>query len=70
MGGTGRDQSVTQDEFNEYYNHISASIGRGYVDDDRYFELMMNNAWNFDNKTYQKGWSADQTSPAKKSRYL
>jgi Ca2+-binding EF-hand superfamily protein len=27
VGGTGRDKSVTMDEFNEYYNHISASIG-------------------------------------------
>ena len=28
VGGTGRDQSVTMDEFLEYYNHISASIGK------------------------------------------
>lgn len=31
---------VTKEEFEEYYNMISASI-----DDDRYFTLMMNNAW-------------------------
>ena len=31
---------------------------------------MMNNAWNFEGKTYEKGWSADQTSPAKKSKYF
>lgn len=31
-GGTGRDSSVTLDEFIEYYNNVSCS-----VDDDRYF---------------------------------
>ncbi len=31
---------VTKEEFEEYYNNISASI-----DDDQYFSLMMNNAW-------------------------
>jgi Ca2+-binding EF-hand superfamily protein len=31
---------VTKEEFEEYYNNISASI-----EDDAYFELMMNNAW-------------------------
>ena len=35
-----RDQTVTTEEFEEYYNNVSSSI-----DDDRYFELMMNNAW-------------------------
>jgi len=38
-----RDGNVTQAEFIEYYNFISMSI-----DDDRYFELMMTNAWNLD----------------------
>jgi hypothetical protein len=37
------DHIVTLDEFHEYYNNISASI-----DDDAYFSLMMNNAWNLD----------------------
>lgn len=36
----GRDRRVTYEEFEEYYNNVSISI-----DDDRYFELMMNNAW-------------------------
>merc|ERR1719329_1102193 len=31
---------VTKEEFEEYYNNISAS-----VDDDSYFKLMMENAW-------------------------
>ena len=39
-GGGVRDRSVTLDEFNEYYNNVSAS-----VDNDQYFELMMINAW-------------------------
>ena len=58
-----RDFRVTLDEFMEYYAHVSASI-----DDDRYFDLMMKNSWNFEGKTYQKGWADDGTSPAKKSR--
>lgn len=49
-----RDRTITLDEFVEYYNNISVSI-----DDDRYFELMMTNAWNLDNKTYGKGWAGE-----------
>jgi len=48
---TAPDHIVTKEEFEEYYNNVSASI-----DDDDYFALMMTNAWNLDNKTYQKGW--------------
>ena len=70
VGGTGRDQRVSEDEFMEYYNHISASIGNSHVDDDRYFDLMMTNAWNFNNQTYAKGWAADDTAPAQKKRFL
>lgn len=41
LSGKGvRDQSVTLDEFIEYYNNVSASI-----DNDQYFELMMVTAW-------------------------
>ena len=58
-----RDFKVTLEEFMEYYAHVSASI-----DDDRYFDLMMKNSWNFEGKTYQKGWGADATSPAKRGR--
>jgi Ca2+-binding EF-hand superfamily protein len=42
-GGAGRDQRVDREEFVEYYANVSCSI-----DDDRYFELMMKNAWNLD----------------------
>ena len=55
------DHVVTKEEFEEYYNNVSASI-----DNDQYFELMMNNAWkiNDGDRTYQKGWKAEE-SPAK-----
>lgn len=47
-----KDSSVSLEEFIEYYNNISCSI-----DDDRYFEMMMNNCWN--PRNYQKGWRGD-----------
>jgi hypothetical protein len=42
------------DEFIEYYNNISVS-----VDNDEYFEVMIRNAWNMDNKSFNKGWSGE-----------
>ena len=45
---------MTLDEFNEYYNNISMSI-----DNDQYFDLMIRNAWNLDNKSYGKGWKRE-----------
>ncbi|EGR31608.1 hypothetical protein IMG5_105900, partial [Ichthyophthirius multifiliis] len=36
----GRDKKVSKDEFIEYYTNVSASI-----DDDKYFEVMIRNAW-------------------------
>jgi Ca2+-binding EF-hand superfamily protein len=57
------DHVVTKEEFEEYYNNISASI-----DNDQYFELMMNNAWkiNEGDRSYSKGWTnKDESSPNK-----
>lgn len=58
------DDKVTYDEFLEYYNFISASI-----DNDQYFELMINNAWRINegaNKNWNtKGWSGDVSTGAK-----
>jgi len=36
---------VTLQEFLDYYNNVSMSI-----DDDAYFEVMIRNAWNLDNR--------------------
>jgi len=53
-GGRG-DKQVTFEEFAEYYNNVSMSI-----EDDRYFELMMTNAWNLNNLAPAKrAWGAD-----------
>lgn len=50
-----KDRKISLEEFIEYYNNISMSI-----DDDEYFELMMTNAWNLDNKPkYGKGWKRE-----------
>jgi Ca2+-binding EF-hand superfamily protein len=46
---TRNDRVVTQEEFTEYYNNVSASI-----DDDKYFETMMMNAWNLLGESPQK----------------
>jgi len=46
-----RDKIITFDEFIEYYTNVSMS-----VEDDRYFELMMTNAWNLNNASPKKGW--------------
>jgi len=55
------DHIVTKEEFEEYYNNVSASI-----DNDQYFETMMNNAWkiNEGDRTYAKAWK-DDSSPSK-----
>ena len=46
---------VTKEEFEEYYNNISASI-----EDDAYFTTMMNNAWKLTEESKigqnQRGW--------------
>ena len=58
---TAPDHIVTKEEFEEYYNNVSSSI-----DNDQYFELMMNNAWkiNDGDRSYGKGWAAKDTNPS------
>jgi len=52
------DHIVTKEEFEEYYNNVSASI-----DDDSYFAQMMTAAWNLDgSRVTKKGWAADNNS--------
>lgn len=46
--------TVSKAEWIEYYNGVSMSID---ADNDAYFDLMMNNAWNLDGKKVtKKGW--------------
>jgi Ca2+-binding EF-hand superfamily protein len=50
-----RNGTITMEEWLEYYNNVSMSI-----DDDAYFEVMMNSAWNLDGKRVsQKGWGGE-----------
>jgi Ca2+-binding EF-hand superfamily protein len=50
-----RDGKVSKSEWIEYYNNVSMSI-----DDDAYFELMMNSAWNLKNeRVTKKGWGGE-----------
>ena len=58
--GGQNDGQVTPEEFVEYYRNISCSI-----DDDNYFDLMMNNSWNIKGdsavyKKYEKGWANEE----------
>ena len=61
------DQTITQEEFVEYYNNVSAGI-----DDDLYFAQMMNSSWNLSGDAnpyhlYQRGWvnTAEEAGLAK-----
>jgi Ca2+-binding EF-hand superfamily protein len=60
MNEDENDQMITLDEWVEYYTNISASI-----DDDEYFFMMMNNAWNLSGsadsyKKFGKGWAGEE----------
>ena len=59
--GTETDNIITLEEFMEYYENVSMTI-----DDDEYFETLLNNAWNLDNQKpakYNKGWSNKDEEP-------
>lgn len=45
QNGYQADGTITREEFVEYYNNISSNI-----ENDAYFDLMVTNAWNLDNK--------------------
>ncbi len=57
------DSRVSLEEFTEYYNNVSVSI-----DNDEYFQLMMNNSWNLKGdantyKKYDKAWANEDEQP-------
>jgi calcyphosin len=57
-----KDTTITREEFQEYYENISASIDR-----DDYFELMMSNAWKLGERPKyegQKAWRSED-APSK-----
>jgi Ca2+-binding EF-hand superfamily protein len=50
-----RDGKIAMNEWLEYYNNVSMSI-----DDDNYFEAMMNSAWNLKaDRVTKKGWAGE-----------
>lgn len=59
------DYVVTREEWQEYYENVSMSI-----DDDKYFELMMNNCWRINSHTTgnneKKGWNNKEEESNKK----
>lgn len=67
MAGTSQNGIITMDEWIEYYENVSMSI-----DDDAYFELMMNNCWRMNNNTTynnnKKGWSNKEESSSGNQR--
>jgi hypothetical protein len=65
INSTAPDNIVTKEEFEEYYNNISSSI-----DNDQYFELMINNAWKLNeaDRPSQKAWGSE--APGKVTQYI
>lgn len=66
MNREQNDFKITREEFTQYYSNISASI-----DNDDYFEQMMNSAWNLSGnaaqyKKYKKGWTDKEDGLAQK----
>ena len=64
VSGDDADHVISKEEWLEYYQNVSMSI-----DDDKYFELMMNNCWKMNsNTTYnnnKKGWANKEESSNK-----
>jgi len=56
---SSRDGKIEQKEFIEYYRNIGASI-----DNDQFFELMITNAWNLNDKSYSRGWGSQYWTSA------
>ena len=50
---SARDGRIELKEFIEYYRNVGATI-----DNDQYFELMITNAWNLNDKSYSRGWGS------------
>jgi Ca2+-binding EF-hand superfamily protein len=66
--GTETDNIITLEEFMEYYENVSMTI-----DDDEYFEIMINNGWNLNNQRpakYNKGWSNKEEEPEENKKNL
>lgn len=65
VAGENADHVITREEWQEYYENVSMSI-----DDDAYFELMMNNCWKINNASTinndKKGWSNKDETDNKK----
>ena len=53
LNKTARDGKIELKEFMEYYRNVGATI-----DNDQFFELMITNAWNLNDKTYSRGWGS------------
>jgi len=49
-----KDRQVTPKEFIEYYTNVGSCI-----ENDQYFELMITNAWNLNDKSYKKAWGGE-----------
>jgi hypothetical protein len=49
-----RDGKIEVKDFLEYYRNVGASI-----DNDEYFEIMLTNTWNLNDKSYSKGWGTN-----------
>ena len=66
--GTESDNVITIEEFQEYYENVSMTI-----DDDAYFELLMNNAWKMGlNTTYnndKKSWNKNDETGNLSEKY-